>query len=446
MKTPEALQAVLQARWNRAWPDYLGNGGRWPLPASLAPPTERQAQARWPDFVAWIRGWTAHAGPGRVEWEARAWPRLGSQQVPVALTFKDAAELAIFCSAATGAHFARAQRRFQRCTARWPDLDAALRREAPMLAELDDVDFDRWVRVLDWLLTNLDCGLYLRQLPIEDVDSKWIEHRAGPFARLIAQVRRMASASLIEVAGLAREPILRRFRLLDGDLREQCGGLSDITVRLDEMAGLHLPVTCVLIVENQKTALACEDVPGTAVLMGGGFAAVALADVPWIAQSPVLYWGDLDVSGFEILSTLRQHLPHVQSCLMDEATLSHHLHLATPDPTRRGVPAMTGLTSDERQTLQLLVADPRWPRARLEQERLPWRYAWSRVERAIAALHDGGPSADGLTPSSRPTGAAQNMHNLEDVAIGSNRQTKAQARFQAVADKLGTGTDGIGDG
>jgi hypothetical protein len=55
-------------------------------------------------------------------------------------------------------------------------------------------------------------------------------------------------------------------RVLDGELRSYLGGLGDISTPLEHLAGLALPVSHVLIVENLQTGLAIEDLPGTVVL------------------------------------------------------------------------------------------------------------------------------------------------------------------------------------
>ncbi|NHB84482.1 hypothetical protein G7085_07325 [Tessaracoccus sp. HDW20] len=53
-----------------------------------------------------------------------------------------------------------------------------------------------------------------------------------------------------------------------------------------------------------------------------GFAAPSLAEVGWIRDAEVSYWGDLDTYGFQILGRVREVLPQTRSVLMDEATLA----------------------------------------------------------------------------------------------------------------------------
>ena len=99
-----------------------------------------------------------------------------------------------------------------------------------------------------------------------------------------------------------------------------------------------------------------------------------LADVPWLAASDVVYWGDLDTHGFAILDRFRRYLPNVRSLLMDPATVENWRHLGVPEPTpNSNVPEH--LTESERTAFELVRAE----NLRIEQERLPWPYVLDRL-------------------------------------------------------------------
>ena len=93
----------------------------------------------------------------------------------------------------------------------------------------------------------------------------------------------------------------------------------------------------------------------------------------------VVYWGDLDTHGFDILDRLRTRFPTVRSILMDEATLLGHRGqwVEEPSPTNR---ALAHLTGPEKALYGDLVEDRFGTRIRLEQERV----RFSLVERALA--------------------------------------------------------------
>lgn len=309
---------------------------------------------------------------------------MGAQQVPTHVSFASALEFAAAVGPDVHALFTVAEHRWVERAQAWPDLAEALRRQIEWLAGLPEPDYERFIAVVDWLSAHRDSGLYLRQLPIPGMDSKWIERHAGHIARLLGH-RFGKSGPLHVVAGLAVDAPSRRLRLLDPALRAMVSGLSDLTIRLDEMAELRLPIRLALVVENQQSALSCQELSGAVVLMGGGFSVTELGAVPWLERIPILYWGDIDTAGFSILNALRRYHPHTTSCLMDEATLLAFRDLwSNEDIAVRS--ACNGLHEDEEQLRQKLLSDHWRSGVRLEQERIPWPYAWASVVSAAALL------------------------------------------------------------
>jgi hypothetical protein len=383
MRTPEQIRERLAVTWRRQWTEWLGGGGEWPKEFVLNAPTERVAQQRWAEFTSWVKTWLEAPLGGVVVMTNRSWPMMGAQQLPTHVSFASALELATAIAPNVRALFTVANHRWTECVKTWPDLAEALRGQAGWLADLSETDYQRFIAVVDWLSAHRDSGLYLRQLPIAGLDSKWIERHTGPIARLLGQ-RFGKLGPLHVVAGLAVDAPSRRLRLLDPALRAMVGGLSDLTIRLDEMATLQLPIRLALVVENQQTALCCQELPGAVVLMGGGFSVTELGAVPWLERIPVLYWGDIDTAGFSILSALRQYHPHTTSCLMDEATLLAFRELWSDE----GIPvrsACSGLHEDEERLRQKLVSGHWRVGVRLEQERIPWPHAWTAIMLAAGA-------------------------------------------------------------
>jgi hypothetical protein len=387
MLDPGAIAAKLAQRWDNQWTQWLGDGGTWPLVFGLKPPTEREAHRQWPRVQAWRAQWAEHVGGGVVEQVERAWAGLGRQVLPASVAFATPHEVAAALGKLT--LFERANARFQERARAWPDLVEPLRALAVWMADLTAEDYVRFVDVADWLFVHPDCDLYVRQLPIDGVDSKWVERHAAPLARLLAARRGVPVAGLAVVAGLKTPPVRRRIRLLDPALRAWAHGLSDLEVPLSELCTLEIPARVALIVENTATALACTDLPGTVLIMGGGFAVSELSAVPWLARIPILYWGDVDTWGFHILAALRRAHPRTVSCLMDADTLRRHWQRRAQELSPAPVPAM-GLTEAEAALAQQLADGHPWgPGVRLEQERLDWPWAWARVEDGIARALEG---------------------------------------------------------
>jgi hypothetical protein len=383
MKQPDDVRRRLETAWARNWTTWLGGGGAWPLTVSLDPPTESKARQHWTHFQAWVRIWNAPEWAGRVEFVSRAWRSLGVQEVPSAVRFEGPDAVAATLGPSKQLQWAASAARWSERVKAWPDLGDELRAIADQLGTFSDGDYQRFITAFEWLASHPDSGLYVRQLPIAGLDSKWVEAHAGPIARLLARRLQRPQGLLAQVAGLAFQSSRRRMRLLDPELRARMGGLSDIQAPLEQLARLVLPVRVAIVVENQQTALACGDIPGAVLLMGGGFAVTELGRIPWLERVPIVYWGDIDTAGLAILNALRSWHPHTVACMMDQETLLCHSDLwSREDVPTLGV--LNHLTAEEAELHRLLVSGELWgPGMRLEQERLEWTRAWVQLCDAV---------------------------------------------------------------
>ncbi len=251
---------------------------------------------------------------------------------------------------------------------------------------------DSWqqgLAVLDWFVRHPRPGLYLRQLDIAGVDSKFIEARKGLLAELLDQVLpaeavvagALGSKQFEARFGLLSKPPMIRFRLLD---REHfIGGLSDLTVPVAQFASLQSRVERVFVTENEVNALAFPSVRSGMVVFGGGYGIDRLRQAEWLRSRELLYWGDIDTHGFAILDRLRMNLPHARSVLMDEATLHAHRHLwGQEDPDKRFLGELTRLTLAEKTLFLALRDDRHAGRLRLEQERIGYTWAADAIRAA----------------------------------------------------------------
>ena len=88
-------------------------------------------------------------------------------------------------------------------------------------------------------------------------------------------------------------------------------------------------------------------------------------------RARVIYWGDIDTYGLEILAHLRAVLPQVESVMMNQATLEHYRALTVPENRQASGTYLEHLTHEERDVFEALKADE-LANLRLEQERIPW--------------------------------------------------------------------------
>lgn len=383
MKRPADVRRQLERSFANQHRNWLA-GGAWPLNIPLGLPREAEAM-RQPDAVrAWASEWRAWRGPGQVDWVARQWRALGTQELPSQLHLPGPDAVAALIGQQD--RWTRAQLRYGALTQRWPALAPMLGKLFDVLADYPHEDFQRLLDTVAWLDANPRSGLYVRQLPIAGLDSKWIEPRRSIVAELLAAIRGSAPTGLDfhELCGLARQPARLRLRLLDPTLRQATGGLADITAPVVELAELGLAPRSVLIVENLQTGLALPALPGTVAILGLGYAVQALAGLPWLRHARCFYWGDIDTHGFAILSKARTVLPGLPSVLMDEDTLLRHRELWSAEASQHGAAELPQLNEAEAGLYVQLKANHFGHSVRLEQERISWSLAMSRLLPLVA--------------------------------------------------------------
>jgi len=374
---PDAVRDLVARRYRNRRRYWLAAQDEWPLELSLSAPDEREAQ-RQPDALrAWVAAWQSWNGPGEVVWNERRWRALGTQDVPERLILRDPDSAAAWLG--EGQRWQRASTRYRHLAGRWPLLAERLPRYFDILADWQAADVERLESLLAWLEANPQSNLYPRQLPISGIDSKWLEGRMALITDLMASLQQDAGGDLgfYERCGLRPPPHLVRMCILDESLREHAGGLMDITTRLDDLAGLNLPASRIFIVENLQTGLAFGSHPGGVVFMAMGYGVGALARLPWVMRARCIYWGDLDTHGFAILSRARQQLPHLESALMDEATLLRFRELWVTEPDQYAATELPLLNATEQEVYRGLKQHRWGANVRLEQERIPWDYAWA---------------------------------------------------------------------
>ncbi|KAB1659684.1 hypothetical protein F8O01_05355 [Pseudoclavibacter chungangensis] len=340
------------------------------LELPLHPPSERAALADPTAARAWTDSWLRAASelPIEVSWISRNWARLGAQELPERVVVRGPGRIAAVAGTAQAHDWLALRDRLlalRELIGPGDDVVLALRSHARTIAALSSTDVERLHGVLRWLRDNPASGRAVRELPIRGVHTKWIEARRG----LVEALHRLMSNE----PGLGlREPTpLVRMRVLDERLAP--GGLTDLSVPVDDLAALPLRPERVFVFENLASVLAMPPVPGAVVLDGGGHRVHLIARLPWAQE--VTYWGDLDSHGFAILHRLRALGVRSTSALMDTETLLAHrdLWVAEDSPSIAALPLLTG---EEEATLRRLGSEGN---VRLEQERIPWPYALARL-------------------------------------------------------------------
>lgn len=248
--------------------------------------------------------------------------------------------------------------------------------------------WDKVISIVEWTQANDPRGLFLRQLDVEGVDTKFVERHQKLLDELLTVALPPERVDLLYSRkdftrrfGFHAKPSYTRFRVLDPGISNFPPGITELTLRTEELADLALGAATVFVVENEVTYLAFPALPESIVVFGSGFALAGLTDLPWLHHKSVVYWGDIDTHGFSILNRLRSKFGNVQSILMDHQTLLAHTQqwVTEPNPTRR---VLQRLTEPEASLYRALVEGQYGSAVRLEQERV----RFSLLQRSLSAL------------------------------------------------------------
>jgi hypothetical protein len=387
--TPTDVEAQLGKLWlrGRLLAAKLGSDpGLFPLPLRLNRPDSRALADRFDDVRRWIRsleeGSRTVRGFGyEITWDEINHRQLGRNRVPVGLAVPSEEDaLALIGKRRQADRFARMA---ASALGSFPALGPWLGKRPHAALDCGD-DWERVLAVLTWLRDRPRPGIYLRQLDIPGVDTKFIEARKGLLAELLDIVlppdavdRAAAGARQFERRyGLLSKPPLVRFRFLDPAHR--LGPLTDVSTPASDFARLAPPAHHVFITENEINGLAFPAREDSLVIFGLGYGLDRLARIEWLRDRTIHYWGDIDTHGFAILDRLRTALPSVRSFLMDRETLLAHRSLWTHEETGHSGP-LAHLTEAEAALYRDIVADGLGTGVRLEQERVA--FGW--VEQAL---------------------------------------------------------------
>ena len=319
------------------------------------------------------------------EYKSFRFARIGVQRLPIALLFRD---LDSYLEAISKKErFERFRRDYTLLSRHFPSL-LPLLLEKPLLIEREEGKWERLIAICDYFLSHPRPGRYLRELAIENVDSKFIEKNKKTLDTLLSflldekdfdpSITAFSNYGFERKYGLKYPLPLIRFRLLDEALH-RCG-MSDITLPQDEFEALSMSIRRIFIIENKTTFLSMPRHKDSIAIFGSGYGVGSLENAQWIRNAEIFYWGDIDTHGFAILSQFRACFDNVQSLMMDRQTLQEHLSLCVEEPPQsRFEGDLRHLNEEEKSLFDALKNDRYGKRLRLEQERIGFGYVLDRL-------------------------------------------------------------------
>ena len=237
---------------------------------------------------------------------------------------------------------------------------------------------NKWLNILQvcqYFKQNPKPNFYIRELPVK-VHTKFVERNKSIIRELLdvlipehvkSEEKEFENRFNLKYA----EPQIR-FKVLDITISDRFfSGIDDIAIPVSQFEKLDLPIYKVLVVENKTTLYTTLTLPkmnDTIAIFGSGFSVFNLKNVRWFDNLKLLYWGDIDVQGFEILSQFRIYFPQTKSVLMDKQAFDKFFENDNGTPTN--ISKKLKLTDEEQELYEILKTN-NW---RLEQEKIPLEY------------------------------------------------------------------------
>jgi hypothetical protein len=236
-------------------------------------------------------------------------------------------------------------------------------------------NFEKWadiIKVCSYFSSILPPHpYYLRDLPIE-VHSKFIEQNKSLLRKLLDLLlpdgwKNISSNDFSERYFLRKVSTYAQIRILDEELKPHLG-YDECSLTLEDAAWLNWLPKNVFIIENQICFLTFPKVKNSVAIFGEGFKSRISKDIPWLNQTKLFCWFDLDTAGFEMLNMIREYYPNAVSFLMDEPTYKLFEQFAVNNTGKKK--SLPLLSSEEQKLYQFLLENNK----RLEQERISQKY------------------------------------------------------------------------
>ncbi|MHB1091952.1 DUF3322 domain-containing protein [Thiobacillus sp.] len=382
---PKELKAQLTRLWERGelLRDAVTGNSRFPLRLSLKSPGSADITDRFNE----IRDWAAElaaTGLIHVEWQEIRHRVQGAQRLPASV-WVDTLDDAL-----TWLGKRREWDRFSAQVSSTRQAHPALLpwlEKRPLQALERSIEWPRLLAVVTWLVEHPHPGIYLRQVDLPGVHSKFIEAHRNVLTELLdlalpgdaVDISKTGISQFSARYGFLEKPTRIRFRVLDPAIRAVPGSACpDVALDADSFSRLDIDVQRVFITENETNFLAFPSVHNAIVIFGAGYGWDSLARSHWLKSCSIHYWGDIDTHGFGILDQLRGHFEHVISFLMDRATLDAHAAIWGSEDKPLRVD-LHRLTPEERALYDDLRDNRIRPGLRLEQEHIGFHWLAHRL-------------------------------------------------------------------
>jgi hypothetical protein len=318
-----------------------------------------------------------------LEYKYFEFKQIGKQKLPIKIRFETIESYLLYLKKSD--EYETVRQRYKKSILKFPQLQELFIQKPKLLLEHAAI-WDMLLAVCEFFVNHPYPQCYIRELGIEGVDTKFIEQHRQLLDMCLSKIVIPIDTSIATLGdygfekkyGLKYPQIMVHFRILDS--KHYIDDLDDMSLPLEALKDREIPCRRVFIVENKITMLSFPFVPDSIVIFGHGYRIGVLKEITWLEQKEIIYWGDIDVDGFAILSQLRGYFSHTVSIFMDSVTFEKYYHLGVYEPNQKILKALEFLNEDENSTYQKLIEDGKNP-YRIEQERIPFNALLDYLEK-----------------------------------------------------------------
>ncbi len=270
---------------------------------------------------------------------------------------------------------------YEKITSLYPSLKSIFTKKPFTVLDYSK-EWEKFFKIIDFFTHNTSAHIYLREISLPDIDTKFIEKHKKILDVLLSNILKKEPLSSIADFSFEKRYMLKyplpivRFRILDEALAIR--GLTDISISIEAFEKLDISCQKVFIIENKITFLSFFPCKDSIIIFGQGYGISTLKNCPCLQTKEIYYWGDIDTDGFAILSQIRGYFPQVSSIMMDSETIEAFKDRAVHHKNIKQALAKN-LTDKENIIYERLKNDFYGENFRLEQERIPFNFVKKRL-------------------------------------------------------------------
>lgn len=401
MKTIAEIKKKLQKDWNRYFfhTHWMHSEDVFPYRIKLDKPNDKTVLHHFDEVRSWINELSiqfnrqiSDSATIKLIDKKINYAMMGKQAIPVAIEFNHVEAVAKYLG--KWQQWQLFIKLYQHIIKDFPGLQNWLMGSPAIILKYQE-DWPQLLSVCHYIQTHPKPDCYIRQLNLEQVDTKFIERHKQVLKNMLdlilspsdyyPEYEKLSEHGFEKRYGLRYEQPRVRFRLLDDSVAAEFFNshgfeipINDFEMPVEQFSQIKFPeIFCdtVYICENKINGLVFPPLNNTMVIFGLGYGIQILKQVKWLQQCQIYYWGDIDTHGFAILSQARQYFPKIKSWLMDIETLLYCKHL-WGEENKKTCPlaSLPNLTTHEQEVYQGLKKNQWQQSLRLEQEKIPYQY------------------------------------------------------------------------